>query len=78
MKHRITIIYLYIHIPGVLLTIISLMRALDPLKYEVQTMDYVEKLIAVDPMRTNYYRDISKFNIFPQKWSLINKDTLRI
>ncbi|KAK2149676.1 hypothetical protein LSH36_442g02059 [Paralvinella palmiformis] len=48
----------------VLLTVISLMRALDPLSHENETFDYINKLIEVDPMRTSYYLDLkSKFII---------------
>ncbi len=43
-----------------LLTIILLMRALDPLKYEKETMEYLDKLLLVDEMRTNYYKDLSE------------------
>ena len=37
------------------------MRALDPLKYEKQTLDYLDKLLKVDAMRTNYYKDLSMY-----------------
>ncbi|CAI9598075.1 unnamed protein product [Staurois parvus] len=47
-----------------LLTIILLMRALDPLLYEVETLHYFDTLKAVDPMRSGYYDDLrSKFQM---------------
>lgn len=47
-----------------LLTIILLMRALDPLLYEEETLHYFETLKAVDPMRSGYYDDLrSKFQM---------------
>ncbi|XP_030043576.1 geranylgeranyl transferase type-2 subunit alpha isoform X2 [Microcaecilia unicolor] len=45
-----------------LLTIILLMRALDPLGYEKETLGYFQTLKAVDPMRSAYFNDLrSKF-----------------
>nr|4EHM_A Chain A, Geranylgeranyl transferase type-2 subunit alpha [Rattus norvegicus]4GTS_A Chain A, Geranylgeranyl transferase type-2 subunit alpha [Rattus norvegicus]4GTT_A Chain A, Geranylgeranyl transferase type-2 subunit alpha [Rattus norvegicus]4GTV_A Chain A, Geranylgeranyl transferase type-2 subunit alpha [Rattus norvegicus] len=45
-----------------LLTIILLMRALDPLLYEKETLQYFSTLKAVDPMRAAYLDDLrSKF-----------------
>uniref|UniRef100_A0A481C3R3 Geranylgeranyl transferase type-2 subunit alpha n=1 Tax=Sus scrofa TaxID=9823 RepID=A0A481C3R3_PIG len=45
-----------------LLTIILLMRALDPLLYEKETLQYFQTLKAVDPMRAAYLDDLrSKF-----------------
>lgn len=45
-----------------LLTIILLMRALDPLLYEKETLQYFQTLQAVDPMRAAYLDDLrSKF-----------------
>uniref|UniRef100_A0A9L0S6N1 Geranylgeranyl transferase type-2 subunit alpha n=1 Tax=Equus caballus TaxID=9796 RepID=A0A9L0S6N1_HORSE len=45
-----------------LLTIILLMRALDPLLYEKETLQYFQTLKAVDPMRVAYLDDLrSKF-----------------
>ncbi|KYO40687.1 geranylgeranyl transferase type-2 subunit alpha [Alligator mississippiensis] len=45
-----------------LLTIILLMRALDPLVYERETLRYFEALKATDPMRAAYLDDLrSKF-----------------
>ncbi|XP_029095214.1 geranylgeranyl transferase type-2 subunit alpha isoform X1 [Monodon monoceros] len=45
-----------------LLTIILLMRALDPLHYEKETLQYFQTLKAVDPMRAAYLDDLrSKF-----------------
>ncbi|XP_077105051.1 geranylgeranyl transferase type-2 subunit alpha isoform X3 [Ranitomeya variabilis] len=47
-----------------LLTIILLMRALDPLLYENESLCYFDTLKAVDPMRSGYYDDLrSKFQI---------------
>ncbi|XP_033821408.1 geranylgeranyl transferase type-2 subunit alpha [Periophthalmus magnuspinnatus] len=47
-----------------LLTIILLMRALDPLRYEKETLAHFETLKEVDPMRSAYYSDLcSKFMI---------------
>ena len=58
-------------ISGVLLTIILLMRALDPLKYEKETIEYLDKLLLVDEMRTNYYKDLSE--LFPVKFLLLKQ-----
>lgn len=45
-----------------LLTIILLMRALDPLGYEKETLAHFQTLKEVDPMRSAYYSDLcSKF-----------------
>ena len=41
-----------------LLTIVSVMRALDPVRYEEPTKAYLDKLIKVDEMRTSYYKDL--------------------
>ncbi|XP_029142055.1 geranylgeranyl transferase type-2 subunit alpha [Protobothrops mucrosquamatus] len=47
-----------------LLTIILLMRALDPLVYEQDTLRYFAALKAADPMRSSYLNDLrSKFLI---------------
>uniref|UniRef100_A0A6Q2X5R6 Geranylgeranyl transferase type-2 subunit alpha n=1 Tax=Esox lucius TaxID=8010 RepID=A0A6Q2X5R6_ESOLU len=47
-----------------LLTIILLMRALDPLGYERETLSHFQTLKEVDPMRGAYYGDLcSKFMI---------------
>uniref|UniRef100_A0A4W6CLS3 Geranylgeranyl transferase type-2 subunit alpha n=1 Tax=Lates calcarifer TaxID=8187 RepID=A0A4W6CLS3_LATCA len=47
-----------------LLTIILLMRALDPLGYEKETLDHFQTLKEVDSMRSAYYSDLcSKFMI---------------
>ncbi|XP_063313228.1 geranylgeranyl transferase type-2 subunit alpha [Pelobates fuscus] len=47
-----------------LLTIILLMRALDPLSYEKECLSYFDILKAVDPMRSGYYDDLcSKFQM---------------
>uniref|UniRef100_A0A8C1JBJ2 Geranylgeranyl transferase type-2 subunit alpha n=1 Tax=Cyprinus carpio TaxID=7962 RepID=A0A8C1JBJ2_CYPCA len=47
-----------------LLTIILLMRALDPLGHEKETLAHFQTLKEVDPMRSTYYSDLcSKFLI---------------
>ncbi|KAM4707952.1 geranylgeranyl transferase type-2 subunit alpha [Discoglossus pictus] len=47
-----------------LLTIILLMRALDPLSYEKDSLSYFNTLKVVDPMRSGYYDDLrSKFQV---------------
>ncbi|XP_072884966.1 geranylgeranyl transferase type-2 subunit alpha-like [Hemitrygon akajei] len=47
-----------------LLTIILLLRALDPLGYERETLDYFQRLTAADPLRTAYLADLrSRFLI---------------
>ncbi|XP_068127555.1 geranylgeranyl transferase type-2 subunit alpha [Hyperolius riggenbachi] len=47
-----------------LLTIILLMRALDPLLYEEESLCCFDTLKAVDPMRSGYYDDLrSKFQM---------------
>ncbi|XP_053323849.1 geranylgeranyl transferase type-2 subunit alpha [Spea bombifrons] len=47
-----------------LLTIILLMRALDPLSYQKESISYFDTLKAVDPMRSGYYDDLcSKFQV---------------
>ncbi|TNN29650.1 Geranylgeranyl transferase type-2 subunit alpha [Liparis tanakae] len=49
---------------GCLLTIILLMRALDPLGYEKETLAHFQTLQEVDSMRSAYYGDLcSKFMI---------------
>uniref|UniRef100_A0A8C0JK51 Geranylgeranyl transferase type-2 subunit alpha n=1 Tax=Canis lupus dingo TaxID=286419 RepID=A0A8C0JK51_CANLU len=56
-----TVLFLTIS-SGCLLTIILLMRALDPLLYEKETLQYFQTLKAVDPMRAAYLDDLrSKF-----------------
>ena len=35
------------------------MQALDPLLYHAQVHLYIDKLMAVDPMRKQYYTDLS-------------------
>ncbi|TSL61140.1 Syntaxin-binding protein 3 [Bagarius yarrelli] len=49
---------------GCLLTVILLMRALDPLGHEKETLAHFHTLKEVDPMRSAYYSDLcSKFMI---------------
>lgn len=45
---------------GVILTLLSLMRALEPERFQDETMFYLEKLVVLDPMRRNYYSDLRK------------------
>ncbi|XP_060587965.1 geranylgeranyl transferase type-2 subunit alpha-like [Ruditapes philippinarum] len=48
----------------VLLTIVSLMKALDPLEHQEQIEEFITKLKTIDPVRLNYYEDLrSKFTI---------------
>uniref|UniRef100_A0A0B7AGM6 Geranylgeranyl transferase type-2 subunit alpha n=2 Tax=Arion vulgaris TaxID=1028688 RepID=A0A0B7AGM6_9EUPU len=48
----------------VMLTIVLLMKALDPIKYEADIMTSLDKLEALDFKRINYYKDLkSKFII---------------
>lgn len=42
----------------VLLTMISLMRALDPVSHYTEMTSYLRKLISIDPLRANYYTDL--------------------
>ena len=44
-----------------MLTMVLLMRALDPLVYEQETDFYLEKLVEVDGFRKGYYKDLSKY-----------------
>uniref|UniRef100_A0A131XKW4 Geranylgeranyl transferase type-2 subunit alpha n=1 Tax=Hyalomma excavatum TaxID=257692 RepID=A0A131XKW4_9ACAR len=47
-----------------LLTCVLLMRALDGCKFRMDIKNFLDKLIAVDPMRRNYYNDLnSKFAV---------------
>ncbi|MEE6504626.1 hypothetical protein FKM82_005273 [Ascaphus truei] len=47
-----------------LLTIILLMRALDPLSYEKESLGYFHTLKVADPLRSGYYDDLrSKFQV---------------
>jgi geranylgeranyl transferase type-2 subunit alpha len=43
-----------------MLTIVLLMRALDPLTYQDKTEDYLKKLSKVDECRREYYNDLRK------------------
>ena len=52
--------YRYVCFSGTMLTIVLLMRALDPLKHEVDTEKYLEKLSEIDHYRKEYYRDLGK------------------
>lgn len=47
-----------------MLTMVLLMRALDPLWHEQETDLYLEKLKEVDSFRQGYYSDLSKYAIF--------------
>ena len=44
-----------------MLTMVLLMRALDPLLHEEETNLYLEKLTQVDCYRQGYYKDLSKY-----------------
>ena len=44
-----------------MLTMVLLMRALDPLLHEKETDLYLEKLTQVDCYRQGYYKDLSKY-----------------
>ena len=41
-----------------MLTILSLMRTLDSVAHHKAIMNYLSKLVEVDPMRCNYYKDL--------------------
>ena len=45
---------------GVLLTMISLMHALDPVSHCTEMNSDLNKLISIDPLRANYYTDLRK------------------
>lgn len=47
--------------PGVVLTVVLLMKALDPVKYEAEIMNHIDRLEALDFKRVNYYKDLSKY-----------------
>ena len=47
---------------GTMLTMVLLMRALDPLSHEKETELYLEKLSQVDCYRRGYYKDLSKYH----------------
>ena len=47
---------------GTMLTMVLLMRALDPLSHEKETESYLEKLSQVDCYRRGYYKDLSKYH----------------
>lgn len=49
---------------GVLLTIVLLMRCVDPVKHRDGIRDSLQKLTVVDPMRKNYYHDLRKLRFF--------------
>ena len=49
---------------GALLTVVLLMRAIDPLRHERATLEHLLKLQDVDPLRRAFYRDLtSKFRV---------------
>lgn len=48
------------HFVGTMLTMVLLMRALEPLLHEEETDLYLEKLTQVDSYRQGYYKDLSK------------------
>ena len=47
---------------GTMLTMVLLMRALDPLSHEKETELYLEKLSQADCYRRGYYKDLSKYH----------------
>eukprot|EP00058_Branchiostoma_floridae_P021958 XP_002607448.1 hypothetical protein BRAFLDRAFT_276668 [Branchiostoma floridae] len=42
-----------------ILSVVLLMRAIDPITYQEQTLQYVDKLTSLDSYRRNYYSDLS-------------------
>jgi len=46
---------------GVLLTIVSLMKALDPLQHATKIAEFIEQLKSIDTDRYNYYEDLRMF-----------------
>ena len=44
-----------------MLTVIFLMRALDPVKYKDETYDLLSRLMECDAMRKGYYKDLRKY-----------------
>jgi hypothetical protein len=55
---------------GVLLTMLSLMRALDLVKHQEEMMSYFDKLLSIDQMRSNYYADLRMYFGFLCMFSL--------
>ena len=49
---------LFLFFPGVLLTMLSLMRALDSVKHQEEMAKCIDKLPLIDPMRSSYYADL--------------------
>jgi hypothetical protein len=37
------------------------MRALDLVNHKQEMMNYIEKLMSIDPMRSNYYADLREY-----------------
>ena len=48
---------------GVMLTVIFLMRALDPVEHKDETYELLNRLIDCDNMRKEYYKDLRKYRI---------------
>lgn len=46
---------------GVLLTIVDVMWALDSYSHQEKISSYLSQLQDLDPLRTKYYADMSKF-----------------
>ena len=46
------------YILGVMLTVVFLMRALDPERYSDETESLLKRLVDCDGMRREYYRDL--------------------
>jgi hypothetical protein len=57
-------------LPGTLLTIVWLMQALDPVQHHSQVLAYIDKLKEVDPMREQFYIDLSKICLCPKRFFL--------
>ena len=52
------ILYMLMLCAGVLLTMISLMHALDAKSHRAEITSYLNQLISIDPLRANYYNDL--------------------
>ena len=54
-----------------MLTVIFLMRALDPVKYKDETYTLLSRVMACDSMRREYYRDLRKFQKYMTAFTLL-------
>ncbi|KAI0228805.1 Geranylgeranyl transferase type-2 subunit alpha [Lamellibrachia satsuma] len=61
-----------------LLSLLLLMRAVDHHKYSKETMNCIEKLIQVDPMRLNYYKDCRSKFIMENAMESLTPDSCKI